>query len=250
MSHSWKMIRAAAVVIGIVAGCLSIYQFIWKEYASPPSVVPEEKTSKDEQWPRGQSEDKEEETEPKGYDNGGAGGEPEISEKKRRLEELRSLINRMVKIYPDRRNVAMIIESLKADQGISPENLLYNLLKTEKVNIIVNFFKEETFKSKGFFREIYDGNTQLLREADVFSKVDYVILGKIDYSFRRTELVDRDLVSCDISFSYKTINRNAEVVVSDSISVIGPGFSEDIALERGLEILSEEYSDRIMRSIS
>lgn len=256
MRYSWKIIATiivtTAAVISILVGGISIYEKIWKEHASPPSVVPvvpEEKTSEDEQWPQRQPREKEEEIKPKSYSNTEVDKRPDISEKERRLDEFNSLINETVTTYPDKQNVAMVIESSKTHNGISPEDLLYNLLKTEKVNIIINFFEEKAFKSKGFFREIYDGNTELLREADIFSQIDYVILGRIDYSFRKTGLIDKDLVSCDIAFSYKVINKNAQVVESNSISVIGPGFSEDRALERGLEILCEEYSNRIMRSI-
>ena len=249
MNYPWKIIVATAAIITIWVGSITIYEWIWKEHTLPSSVVPEEKTSRDEQWPQRQSEEKGEEIKPNSYSNAGVDEKAEISEKERKLDEFRSLINKMVTAYPDKRNVAIIIESSETDRGISPENLLYNLLKTEKINIIINFFKEKTFKSKGFFREVYDGNTELLREADVFSQIDYVILGRIDYSFRKTGLIDKDLVSSDIAFSYKVINKNAQVVESNSISVIGPGFSEDRALERGLEILCEEYSNRIMRSI-
>jgi len=252
MHYSGKMIGGVALVISILVGCFTLREEIWKiwrDYTSPSSVVPEEKTPEDEQWSQRQSEEKREEIKPNSYSNAGVDKKPEISEKERRLDEFNSLINKMVTAYPDKQNVAMVIESSKTHNGISPENLLYNLLKTEKVNVIINFFEEKAFKSKGFFREIYDGNTELLREADVFSQIDYVILGRIDYSFRKTGLIDKDLVSCDINFSYKVINKNGQVVDSSSINAIGPGFSEGRALEGGLEILCEEYSDRIMRSI-
>ncbi len=165
-----------------------------------------------------------------------------------RLSELKTLINRDITTYPNKSNVAFVMDSAKTKNGFSPENTLYNLLRSEKIHIIINFFKEEGFKSKGFFKEIYDGNTEILKRANALSKIDYIVLGKISYSFRKGA-VDSDLVSCDINFSYKIINKNAEIVRSDNISVIGPGFSEDAALERGLEILAEKYSDRILKLV-
>lgn len=174
------------------------------------------------------------------------GQKPRINE---RLQEFKSLINKGVNIQIGKPNVAMVIESRKTESGVSPENTLYNLLKSDKVNIILNLFKEEPFKSKGFFREIYDGNTELLREADALSKIDHLILGRLNYSFQKGAGMDRDLVSCNINFSYKIINKNAGVIKSDNISVVGPGFSEDAALERGLEILSEKYSERILTPV-
>jgi hypothetical protein len=41
-------------------------------------------------------------------------------------------------------------------------------------------------------------------------------------------------VSPEGNFSYKIINKNAEVAKSDNINVIGPGFSEDAALGAGI----------------
>jgi len=45
------------------------------------------------------------------------------------------------------------------------------------------------------------------------------------------------------------INKNGDIVKSDSVDVVGPGFSEDAALERGLEMIAERYSDRIIKSV-
>lgn len=144
----------------------------------------------------------------------------------------------------------MVIESRKTEWGISPETTLYNLLlNTEKVNIILNLFKEKLFKSKGFFEEIYKGDTQLLQQAAALARIDYLILGRLNYSFQRQAEIDKDLISCNINFSYKVINKEAEVIKADTVSVIGPGFSQEAALERGLEILSERYSQRIFKPI-
>lgn len=233
MSYPRKIIVIIAAIITILVGGITIIDRIriWKERTSPPPVV-EVKTT------------------PESHDKIGINKEsPEKSEKEKRLDEFRFLINETVATSPDKQDVTMIIESSKTEHGFSPENLLYNLLKTERVNIIINFFKEEAFKSKSFFKEIYDGNTELLKKADVYSKIDCIILGRIDYSFRKTGLIDEDLISCDITFSYKVINKNAQVVEINSISVTGSGFSEDRALKGGLEILCEEYSDEIISSI-
>lgn len=174
---------------------------------------------------------------------------PKIDENEGEPNEFKLLINRDITIRVGKPNIAIVIESKKTESGFTPENTLYNLLRTEKVNLIINLFKEESFKAKGFFREIYDGNIKLLRQANALSKIDYLILGKLNYSFQKDARIDRDLISCNINFSYKIINKNAEIVRSDSFSVIGPGFSEDAALERGLEILSEKYSNRILKPI-
>lgn len=164
-----------------------------------------------------------------------------------RLEELKALINRVV-TDPIKPNIALIVDSKKSENEVMPESIFYGLLKTDNVNIILNLFKEEAFKSEGFFDEIYNGNTELLKKSGALSRIDGLILGRLDYSFQKRTGLDRDLNSCNIRFSYKVINKNGDIIRSDSISVIGPGFSEDAALERGLEILSEKYSERILKS--
>lgn len=168
-------------------------------------------------------------------------------EKPRTLEEFKSLINRGVTTQPGKLNIALVIESKKGKHGTSPENLLYNLLKAENVNVIVNLFKEEIFKARGFFGEIYGGDTEFLKQADALEDLDGLILGRLHYSFPKRVEADRDLFSCNINFSYKVINKNGNIIKIDSISVIGPGFSEDAAMKRGLEMLSEKYSERILK---
>lgn len=174
---------------------------------------------------------------------------PKIDEKERRLQEFKTIINHGINIQSGKPNVALVIKSKRTESGVSPGNLLHNLLRTDKINIIPNLFKEEPFESKGFFREIYDGNTELLKQADALSRIDNLILGKLNYSFQKGAEIDRDLIFCNINFSYKIINKKAEVVKSDSIRITGPGFSEDAAIERGLELLSEKYIDRILKPV-
>ena len=175
--------------------------------------------------------------------------QPGLNEKERRVEELKSLINLGLNVSPGKKNVALVIESGKTAGGVSPENTLYGHLGTEKINVVNNLFKEELFKQKGYFREIYGGNTDLLRQSGALSKLDALILGKLTYSVERRGEVDRDLMSCRMNFSYKVIGKNGDVIRADSINVTGPGFSEDTAIERGLEILAEKYADRIFQSI-
>lgn len=173
----------------------------------------------------------------------------EVDEKEKRLNELKLLINEGINIIPGMKNVALMIESNKTESGVSPENTLYSHLKKEKINIVNNLFKEDLFKRRGYFKEIYDGNTDLLRQSGALSKVDGLILGRLTHSVERKGEVDRELLSCRINFSYKLIGKNGDLVRTDSINVVGPGFSEETAIERGLEILSEKYADRIFESI-
>ncbi|MHB8173187.1 MAG: hypothetical protein ACYDFU_01850 [Nitrospirota bacterium] len=175
---------------------------------------------------------------------------PKVNEEERRKQELKSLMN-PIAVSPGKPNMVLVIEATSTKNGTSPENTLYGLLKGEqkKANVVTNLFDEQQFKAKGLFADIYGGDTNLLRQTGALSKVDYLILGKLKYTFQKGgDGLDSDLVSCSINFSYKVINKNAEITRSDTLHVVGAGFSEDAALERGLEILSEKYSEKILGS--
>jgi len=173
----------------------------------------------------------------------------EIDEKEKRLNEFKGLMSTAVTTHPGKPNIALVIESKKTESGMPPENLLYNLLRSEKINIILNIFSEEPFKSKGFFEEIYTGNRDLLTQTGALSRIDYLILGRLNYSSAKRSAAEKDLISCDINFSYKVFGKKGDIIKSDSINITGPGFSKDEALVRGLEMLGEKYADRILEPI-
>jgi hypothetical protein len=124
----------------------------------------------------------------------------------------------------------------------SLEKALLNQLKISKGIFINNYFKNN-FYTSGYFDKIYSGDTNLLTDAGVFTQINYLILGQMTYSFRKSNTLNEELISCDINFGYKILNKNASVISSDNISVIGPGFTEELALGRGIEILAKKYSE-------
>ncbi len=169
----------------------------------------------------------------------------QIDKNDKRFIEFESLLSENFTTYTNKKNIAIVIESRKTESGFSPENAFYNLLRTEKNNIVINLFKEELFKTRGFFKEIYDGDTNFLKEANALNKIDNLILGTISYSFKKGTMYDTNIISCNIIFNYKVINKNGDIAKSDSITFTSAGFSEDNALNQGVKILAEKYSDRI-----
>ncbi|MBI4651302.1 hypothetical protein HY745_08480 [Candidatus Desantisbacteria bacterium] len=167
-------------------------------------------------------------------------------EKDKRFNDFISLLNETLVIHSDKKNIAMIIDSKKTEAGFSPENALYNLLRTDKINIVLNLFKENLFISKGFFKEIYEGDTEFLKESNALLKIDSLIIGMLTYSFRKSVVADTNLISCDVVFTFKVIDKNGDIAKSNSIRVTGAGFSEDGALNQGIKMLAEKYPDKIL----
>jgi len=175
--------------------------------------------------------------------------ESTLNQKDKQLKDFKSIINPGIILHSDKPNIAIVVEVPRTAIDISAESSLYNHLKSEKVHIVLNFFKEEEFKSKGYFTELFNGNTELLVRSGALEKVGTLILGKMNFSFRRDSQVERNLVSCDINFSYKSFNKDGGIVRNETLNVVGPGFSESTALKRGIELLAERYSDKILQSV-
>lgn len=174
----------------------------------------------------------------------------EARKREKRLKELRSLVNPS-NVSHDTSNVAVAIMSEKSGSAFvqTSERVLPDLLKAnnDKYNIIDHYFTQD-FKQKGYFVKVFNGNVKLLKEMDAFARVDYIILGKVNVSFKSEGIVE-GIISCNINFTFKVFDKTGVLVDSGAVSVIGPGYSEKAALRRGLEMIVEKDSNRIFRNI-
>jgi len=164
------------------------------------------------------------------------------------VSQINNLINRNVTFSSNKKNVAIIIEASNSDYSVLVEQFWVSLLKSNKINFISNYLGHE-FKSKGFFDRIYSGDGSLLKNSNVLSIIDYLYLFKEEHSVRKSSNISNNLISCDIRLSYKLFNKNGSLVSSNVFTAIGPGFSEDNALKRGLEIISENHMTEIINAI-
>ncbi|MCX7590988.1 MAG: alkaline shock response membrane anchor protein AmaP [Kiritimatiellae bacterium] len=172
-----------------------------------------------------------------------------VSERQRRLEEFKALINRAVPRLPGKTTIAMVIDAAPLSGGLSPELAFCGSLQSDRAAFVSNLFRLDLLKAKGFFNDIYQGDQQLLQAAASLSGVDYVVMGRLSYSFRRSSSVDTNLISCDLNLSCRVANREGAVILTDSLSAVGPGFSEEAALENGLRVLSGNFIERILNRI-
>jgi len=169
--------------------------------------------------------------------------------KEDRGQALRSLINKRATLQHGVPNVALVIEAKGGAVGDSAQSALYRLLRSDRVQVVTGYFREGAFKSGGFFEEIYGGNTKNLKESGAMADLDYLLLGKVSYSFRKNPQLDQDLISCDLTFAYKVVDRQCNISGSGVKNTIGAGFTEEAALERAMEVLAEKHSGSIFRNI-
>ena len=104
------------------------------------------------------------------------------------------------------------------------------------------------FVDDGHFSEVMSGKTKFLKEAGIFSRVRYLALGTVRSGCKGEVSVGK-VRNCVIGFSFKIFGEGGYVVASDSMSEIGPGFSDDAATQRGVELMVERQGNRFFQAI-
>ena len=172
-----------------------------------------------------------------------------VKDQDSRISDLRSVINPDASISPNRINIALAIDSDRKDGGIDiVRNSLNDIISNERINAVNNYFNEGFFR-KGFFADIYGGNTDILKQTNSLTKIDFLFIGRVTFSYKKQSQLDSDLVSCNLTLNYKVLDNKFNRIKSDSLIVIGPGFSEQAATERAVEIMKEKYSTQIAKSV-
>jgi hypothetical protein len=174
---------------------------------------------------------------------------PVISERQRRLDEFKALINPAVRRSPGKTSVALVIDAAPLTSGLSPDLAFYGSLRSDRATFVNNLFRLDLLKAKGFFNDIYQGDQALLQTAASLSGVDYIVLGRLNCSLRRSSSVEASLISCDLNLSCRVANRDGAIIHTDGLSAVGAGFTDEAALENGLRVLSATFAERILSRI-
>jgi hypothetical protein len=151
-------------------------------------------------------------------------------------------------IVAGKTNTAIVVEAKRTAEGFSPSDALYHKLTAPAVNIVLNLFDESELINSGVFDEIYGGRTEDLKETRALSSVDYLVLGKLAYKFSPNPDIDKDLLSCRLTFSYKVFDRHGNLVKTDSVPAVAAALSETSSLVAALERLVEAHGNQILNA--
>jgi len=173
----------------------------------------------------------------------------EIENQQKEKNRFLSFVNKDIQVSPNKINIGLTINISGSNIYISPETIFSNYLKQPKLNLIPDYFKSN-FKNTEYFKQILGGNTGILEQTDALSKIDYLIIGNISFSLKKTPEIEQDLISCKVVLNYKLINKKGEIVKSNSLNATGSGFSEEDALKRGIELLIENHIEQILSGIT
>lgn len=160
-----------------------------------------------------------------------------------------TLVNSRVTLSSLRPNVALVIDAPKQTGAISIADLLSGFLNDEKVHIVLNLVNPEALKERGFFDDFFSGNGSLLRDAARISNVDYILLGRADYGFRKQQALDPDLITCDLNLNVEVADRQGTISRSAAFHVAGPGFTEAEAIEGAAKNAARQLTIEVLGAL-
>jgi hypothetical protein len=159
------------------------------------------------------------------------------------------LINSNLSVSSSQPNLALLVDSSGPPTPGSINDSLNGFLNGTKVRIVANLADLSALKTQGFFDDLFGGNSSFLSQAAQLSRVDYILLGKAAYSFRRQPELDPDLMTCDFSLTSRLADRTGTVIRSASFSTTGPGFTPAQALERATENAAQQLKEKVFDAI-
>jgi hypothetical protein len=112
------------------------------------------------------------------------------------------------------------------------------------VKLVPSLFNE-SFRTRGYFSQVFNGSGDLLNEMGVFTYVSYVILGEIDGDCVSNP-VRNDMFTCHLTLMFKVFDSTGRVVDSGQLRTSSAGFTREEALNRGVEQFGERDGDRIL----
>mgnify|MGYP006911564404 FL=1 len=96
------------------------------------------------------------------------------------------------------------------------------------------------------FEDLYNGDSSMIKKLKLKKHTDYLIIGRMNISYKKSELVENTLV-CKMLLSTNIISTiEARVIKSFTISAVGNGASESQserkAMHKLLQVYSKSYS--------
>jgi len=108
----------------------------------------------------------------------------------------------------------------------------------KKVN---NDLIRSDFIRKSAFEKLFEGNTNLIQKLNLFNYTDYLVLGKLNYTFKQGKLVNNTII-CNATLDISIISLPYMLKSSFKVQGKGNGTSESQAQDYALNDLFTNYS--------
>ncbi len=167
-----------------------------------------------------------------------------------RRTEFIHFINSGLRLSPTQPNAGFLIAS-HAEAGSSSSNdIMQSVMgNPTKLNIIGNIADVRGLVSGGFFDDLYEGSSDLLRIAAQRSGVDYIIVMKAAQSFHSNPSLDQSMIVCKLNVAARLYDKSGTRLGAAGVAGAGPGFSRSSALERAVQHVSAQIQEQLLMFI-
>jgi hypothetical protein len=170
------------------------------------------------------------------------------AEKEEAVTKLKALIHR-TKMDSTKVNVVFVLDapSLNSGNAAEAQAKLVSALQrvSDRLAIYDNVLRPE-FAQNGFFEKAFNGDYSFLKDTGLFDTANFLLLFRLKAESSADDAF-RGVFSCRTELTYRVLNQHSEQVGSGSIHAIGPGFSAQAALLRGIEIGVEQNASKLIR---
>lgn len=145
----------------------------------------------------------------------------------------------------ERVNVSVVIIDEQANLSNDVSSSIATLYSNAGNSTSIGLFRGD-FTKKSSFRELMEGNSEIIEKLELIQRTDYLAVGKIRYKYRNSDLVNGSIV-CSITISMNVISTSKKAVVkSFTVSnANGNGATEYQAKENALQMALQYYSEHI-----
>jgi hypothetical protein len=167
-----------------------------------------------------------------------------------RLRELRTLFKPII-TDSNNVNVALVVmcdsNSDNCDQV--SQQLLSGLQSAAPKIVFLPDYCTSDFIEKGYFEKAYQGDASAIKEADGLCQIDYLLLCKVK-SVTVPSSAARNSFTCRIDLGFLLLDRDGKQANRGNLQVAGPGLSEELAVQRGMASLTEQYSSQFLPGLT
>lgn len=158
-----------------------------------------------------------------------------------RVADLRSLVNTLPVTTASNWLALLMVPGREGDKldFLAAQRLQSAIVRAAPNNVsVATTIFDKGFFDAGYFTQVMSGNNLILIETGVFEQVKYVAFGRVQTNCVHTDVLGA-LSKCTLLLNYKLIDKSGVAIMDDNLQEIGPGFSDESAVERAAELFVE-----------
>ena len=167
-----------------------------------------------------------------------------------RLSEIRTLF-RPVVTDSNEVNIALVVmcDSKSVDCDLVTGKLVSGLQSAAPKMVFLQKYYTSDFINKGYFENAYQGDSIVVSEIAGLSPIDYMLLCKVKIVTTPSPSI-QGLFTCRIDLAFLLLDQDGRQVNRGSFEALGPGFSAESAVDRGMAMLTQQHSPQFLNGVT